>query len=350
MRTTGRCLLCCLLLSLSAMSAHSQTTYTMRVLGMYADGALATDINDKGQIVGYHRGPWGQSAWMLDGDRWDTSMGGFAAQAINNNSVVAGSDYANNPYYAMYAQTYYGGQWHLLNTVSGIATSSDSEDINDLGSVVGYCSVGTQTSTGSWTSATSAFLCKGGVTSTLAYLGGISYAEGINIHDQVVGYWNKNAGWSDNKAFLWDGNTVTWLPMLDGATSSLAWAINDSGAIVGQCGGRPVIWENGGVRALATSSTMSGNAFDINNRGQIVGYVGGTGYIWDGDTTYDLGNGNVPYAINDHGVAVGGSSVVPNLPGTMPAIWTQVPEPESIICLLSGLSAVALVCRRRRIL
>ncbi len=165
------------LLSMFTLGAHAQS-FKKTDLPEFAPQAQALDINNSGLICGYDSNTSNRSCWIYDPDSWAEGIGGFNAAAINSNGVIAGSAYAYVPNYAMCAQTYYDGQWRVLDAVAAVSVSSDATDINDLGSVVGYCSAN---------NANSAFLLKNGVVSTLADLDGNSYAEGINIMTRSLG-------------------------------------------------------------------------------------------------------------------------------------------------------------------
>jgi probable HAF family extracellular repeat protein len=93
-------------------------------------------------------------------------------------------------------------------------------------------------------------------------------------------------------AFLWQNGTTTDLGTLPGDTSSFAYAINDTGQVVGQscdqagnC--RAFLWHNGTMTDLNTLVAPDGSlallsAEDINSQGEIVGQA------LDQSTGYEL--------------------------------------------------------------
>ncbi|MHB8069256.1 MAG: BACON domain-containing protein [Desulfobaccales bacterium] len=153
----------------------------------------------------------------------------------------------------------------------------------------------------------------------LGTLGGTgSRAYAINDSGQIVGGSTTASGQSH--AFLYSGGVMTDLGTL-GGTDSTAYGINDSGQIVG---GSSIASNNihaflysGGVMTdLGTLGGTTISAYGINNSGQIVGESttasGQThAFIYSGGTMTDLGTlggtGSRAYAINDSGQIVGDS-------------------------------------------
>jgi probable HAF family extracellular repeat protein len=150
--------------------------------------------------------------------------------------------------------------------------------------------------------------------------------------------------------FLWQYAVMTPLPTLGGSNGT-ALMVNKSGTVAGyaenttldpKCPApqklqfKPVIWENGEVQELPTSSgNPEGMAYAINDSGQVVGASGTcapysiiTGLymqplhalLWETGTVTDLGslggtgqgNGIIPHGINNQGQAVGYSDLKGN--------------------------------------
>jgi uncharacterized membrane protein len=88
--------------------------------------------------------------------------------------------------------------------------------------------------------------------------------------------------------------------------------INNAGQIVGESGGRAVIWEHGEIRALPVldPSRPFGRAMAINALGQVVGFGGVRGFFWDGGRLTELrplpgDSYSWAYDLNDRGQVVG---------------------------------------------
>jgi probable HAF family extracellular repeat protein len=163
----------------------------------------------------------------------------------------------------------------------------------------------------------------------LGSLGGTVGAAGqdINTAGEVV-------GWSDTElgqfhAFYWTAGTMVDLGTLPGDSESVAYAINDSGVIVGYSLNRDtgferaVKWQrdSGGQWQITPLGTLGGNwsiAWDVNNNGVIVGtsqIAAGQyhGFILQNGTMTDLGTPGFPstgsyseaWGLNNAGHVVG---------------------------------------------
>lgn len=115
--------------------------------------------------------------------------------------------------------------------------------------------------------------------------------------------------------------------------NSYAYAINNNGLIVGEMGGRPVKWENGGMKyigGLSTYFSSRGSAIDVNDAGDIVGSAWTDEYeyhatIWTEGQVKDLGvvagqKYSSASVINNKGV-VGGTVAVEQ--GYSAALWSS---------------------------
>ncbi len=107
------------------------------------------------------------------------------------------------------------------------------------------------------------------------------------------------------------------LGTLPGASDSTALAMNERGDVVGQSGGRAVLWRNGRIVDLGTPAGSFSSAVDINEHGDVVGYslIGGTyqAFLWRRGRLVDLralpgDQWSIPNAINDRGEIVGYSN------------------------------------------
>jgi probable HAF family extracellular repeat protein len=176
-----------------------------------------------------------------------------------------------------------------------------------------------------------------------------SNAFDINNKGQIVG------GCTVSTAFYspWhayrrepDG-TMRDLGTVPGATSSMAYDINEQSQVVGESGNHAVLWEEGGaMRDLGTLDNQSTRALAINESGLVVGRstVGSVdhAFLYDGSTMLDLNSlVTLPagwtlteaWDINNAGQIVGYA----NFNGLNRAfLLTPVPEPASVagFCLL----------------
>jgi probable HAF family extracellular repeat protein len=249
-----------------------------------------TGLNASGEIVGYaaSSGSLGGDATtegFLDINGTLTALGTFGgtsseASGINASGQVVGWADTKS---GQDAFLYGAGQ---LQDLGGLphATASVATAINDAGGIVGYSSVGNGRGGGGITQ--NAFLYSQGTFTDLAAPNVSSIAYAINNPGQIVGEWN-GAG-SNAHAFLWDNGVMTDLGTLPGEAVSLAESINDSGQIVGYAtnagtggagSGEPdhaFLDENGVMTDLnsllpANSGWVLNTATSIDNAGEIVG-------------------------------------------------------------------------------
>lgn len=230
--------------------------------------SFATDINDRGQIVGYSgndpRGYDSKATLWYQGGVTDLHQPGqynSFAYAINSDGKIVGS------------------QGSIANIYDGVvlnrATSWDAVTGQNLGN---YANIFTDHS--------------------------YSLAYGINASGQVVGVSAqlRQGSYAElyTHATLWSGS-VTDLGTLGGDYSSAS-AINDQGVIVGVSnahqGGyqHATIWDGNGIHALGTlDEQATSRAISINNVGDVVGSIGPDGQgietyaaLWRGNTTINL--------------------------------------------------------------
>ena len=197
-------------------------------------------------------------------------------------------------------------------------SSSYAQGINESSQVVGYAASYNYYS----------FLYDGNAATKVKSLLDSSYAHSINESGQVVGYTN---GSQYSRAFLYDENAATKTRDLGtlGGNTSQAFAINDSGKVVGTSDNgtsgylRPFLYDENAATKMKDLGTLGGNygfARDINNSDQIVGSAVTTdgperAFLYDENTATKmkdlgtLGGGNYSWAtgINDSGQVVGHS-------------------------------------------
>jgi len=250
------------------------------------------DINDLGEIayVAHLGVPEEQHAFLWDGVGASEDLGAFGPLRMNNTGMVVGT---------VDGETW---RWHTVvwDREDGFrdigALSSDAwsypYDVNDLGEVVGESTTALAPTGHPFVQGEidpevqhHPFLwSETGGMQDLGTLGGdFARARGINNASHVVGVSYLGGASSAYRAFLWDDGSGMWdLGVLPGHESSDAWAINESGEIVGMSyaangKGLAFLWdEQHGMRALRdlVPADVGWTAFlpiGINDLGQIVG-------------------------------------------------------------------------------
>ena len=323
--------LAALLLSMTAASAGASpapTSWEILDLGPYHGRSLA--LNDHGWVVSwaqvYAPGPQGYSVTTLKNAQGDTSN--FWLSDINNHNVIVGVDASgpmnlrqsfvqdgdvrtnlpamtdymgyqnatvtsiNDAGQAVGNTSFYGVRWDPLgggqyNTVRlGLPLpgdevgSGDAVGVNDHGTAV--LSQVWPTYRAGWSSGTAN-------TAVIPELPGYTpLGRDINNAQQVAGFGVYNCdGYGCNRPFIWQGNTVEWLPETlntTGWVNADARGLNDHGQVVGGAWlasytYRAMLWTHGAEGWTQTNlNTLVPNsplilmeAQDINARGQIVG-------------------------------------------------------------------------------
>jgi probable HAF family extracellular repeat protein len=200
-----------------------------QVLGLSGNNSVGADINSSGDVVGAgdpnNSGNLQAFFWQpTGGAQWLGSLGGnwSVASGINNSGAAVGLSYTSAYMQHAFLWTQGGGMQDLTPDLTS----------------------------------------NGGAT-----------AVAINSSNQVTGYYVPN-GSSNTQGFIW--TQAGGLQSL-GSAGTLAYAINDSGTVVGQSpdanGNRHAFsWtQAGGIKDLGTLGGGQSSAFSINSRGWIVG-------------------------------------------------------------------------------
>jgi probable HAF family extracellular repeat protein len=150
----------------------------------------------------------------------------------------------------------------------------------------------------------------------LGTLPGGDYSAAFAINDSGVVVGTSNTSTSMH-AFSWTlGQGLRDLGTLAGATASSAFSINNAGQIAGASGAHAALWTNGAIRDLGTLGGATSEAHGINDAGAVVGVsdtsAGPHAFLWSQGVMRDLGvlpgdTSSRADHMNDGGMIVGAS-------------------------------------------
>jgi probable HAF family extracellular repeat protein len=218
--------------------------------------------------------------------------------------------------------------------VVGVAQVAEVDPLGEFWGATFVCTP--SVSCQGWQNLLRGFVWKNGVMTALPTLGGNnSGALGVNNRGQIVGA-AETANQDPNcvppqvldiKAVVWGPNPgqIEVLPVFPGDSVAAASAINDHGQVVGTSGPcqfgpasrHAVLWQHDTVTDLGSlGGVMSNGAYAINNSGQVVGQSNLPGdavthaFLWQKGVMTDLGtlpgdSNSIAYDINDRGQVVG---------------------------------------------
>lgn len=301
-----------------AAESHGQYYSYVDVSSVFDQGLYA--FGNGGVIVGARTFVSGvDGATYVNGTITDlgrlTGSSGSAAQAVSSSGVIAG--YSNN-----HVVTFSGGSVSDLGLVPG-AFAILVKGINSSGTIAGVA----------FESPQQGFVYSGGSATLTGLLPGANPASdtdfilGINDSGKIVGEGSVNGVYYAATVVNGAYTDMGWGP------GSVATAINNAGQIIGQIriSGETegVLWSNGSFINLGSLPGRAGTyPASINSSGAIVGGCGNRGFIYENGVMRDLNNfvaipGDVVaggYAINDSGqvVAVGSS------PGNKPYLLNPI--------------------------
>lgn len=342
------------ILALGPDVTSAAPTYLVQDLGTIdgTGGALATGLNNRGEVVGYGAaGGVREHAFLYDGAMHDLgTLGGFLqnsyAFGINDAGQVAGYSEIGGPpdpngFAVYHGFIYSNGQLSDMGVLPG-ALDSQARAINNAGVATGWGSVRRNLEQ-------TAILYSNGQLQRL-----------VSTSDATTGYAINSAGWvagiMGNVPFFYDGSVH---PLTTPNFPGEAWGINDRGEVTGWAD----IGPNDAQRAFLYDGAMHdlgtlpggdiSYAFAINNRGDVVGNADtadrGTVFLYTDGRMYDLNSlldPNPGYAIvqvraiNDKGQIAGSALIDRELHAVL---LSPVPEPFSFAPL--ALAAPALFWR-----
>jgi probable HAF family extracellular repeat protein len=157
--------------------------------------------------------------------------------------------------------------------------------------------------------------------------GDYSAAYAINDSGVVVGTSNTSI---TTHAFSWtQAKGLSDLGTLPGTNASSALAINNHGQIVGSSGGHAALWSGGSIQDLGTLGGATSEAHGMNEGGDIVGESdtssGPHAFLWKAGSMQDLGvlpgdSSSRADHVNDSGMVVGSSE---GSGGVRAFVWTS---------------------------
>jgi uncharacterized membrane protein len=199
----------------------------------------------------------------------------------------------------------------------------------------------------------------------------IGCAAAINNSGEVVGYiTGEVAGYSGLfHANIWKDGTVTYMPPSPFGNDSFGVDVNDSGQVLGYGYAltadehygysQGFIWQDGSVIQMGyLPGALDMEPVKINKYGVAVGFAssglpfGKSAFVWQNGELSQLPN---PFSvgdyeargINDNGVICGYGTDANGF--THGVIWQPIPEPSSLLTLVTGIGGLGgLMWRRRR--
>jgi probable HAF family extracellular repeat protein len=181
----------------------------------------------------------------------------------------------------------------------------------------------------------------------LGTLPGGDYSSAFAINDSGVVVGTSNTSTSSH-AFSWtSAQGLRDLGTLPGANASSAFSINNQGQIAGSSGAHAALWTGSNVQDLGTLGGATSEAHGVNNLGQVVGLSdtssGPHAFLWKDGAMQDLGllpgdTSSRADHINDSGMVVGASQ---GSGGVRAFVWTSAAGMQQLGSLSDGIYSEA---------
>jgi len=277
--------------------------------GAQTTGAVASGINDAGEIVGSTAD---QSQAFVD-----TPSAGFSylplpagatsssANAVNDRGEVVGM-YGTSTGGAAFSYTPAAG----FRPLGSLGTQSGANAVNDFGEIVGLNEIGGH-------GHAVAYFPSGRIRDLGTLPGGdFSIALGVSDRGEIVGA-ASTAGDTGTDAFAYTPATgMLDLGRLPGTTFCAAYGVNDAGDVVGYCESPPGTTTTAfeytpatGMLPLLPLLGGSNVAAAINNLGQIVGFFANHAFVYTRSAGMrDLGT--VPGTTSGEAIAISGNGKI----------------------------------------
>lgn len=267
-------------------SANFYDGNSVRNLGTFGGvGAVANAVNDLGQVVGtagtpsglFHAFRWSKQTGLVDLNR--PGVGNSIATDINNRGEVVGV--ARFPGQRQEHAFRWSPRTGMVD-LGSLNNYSAAFGINDAGTAVGYSEAaaepGILIQPVRWPAG-------GGIIPLSDFPDPAAVAEDINNAGQIVGSAAFGPGLNP-QAFLWTPQAGLQGLGTEGAVFSFARRINEKGLVIGDYFSTPgdrngFIWSReNGLLVVGTPQSDFSTTTDVNNLGQVVGTLNGRAFVW----------------------------------------------------------------------